>query len=108
MFILGFSLFLGLSVPQYFNEFTVSSGHGPVHTHGRWFNDIINVIFSSPPLVAGSVALFLDNTLHMGESSTRKDRGHHWWDKFRSFKTDPRSEEFYALPFNLTKFFPSV
>lgn len=107
-FILGFSLFLGLSVPQYFNEFTVTSGHGPVHTHGRWFNDIINVIFSSPPLVAGSVALFLDNTLHMGESSTRKDRGYHWWDKFRSFKTDPRSEEFYALPFNLTKFFPSV
>jgi len=27
---------LGLSVPQYFNEFTVSSGHGPIHTHGWW------------------------------------------------------------------------
>lgn len=107
-FILGFSLFLGLSVPQYFNEFTVASGHGPVHTHGRWFNDIINVIFSSPPLVAGMVALFLDSTLHMGESTTRKDRGFHWWDKFRTFKKDPRSEEFYSLPFNLTKFFPAV
>jgi nucleobase transporter 1/2 len=38
----------------------------------------------------------------------RRDRGYHWWDKFRSFKTDSRSEEFYSLPFNLNKFFPSV
>lgn len=35
-FILGFSIFLGLSVPQYFNEYTVIAGYGPVHTHGRW------------------------------------------------------------------------
>ncbi|KAL2324291.1 hypothetical protein Fmac_023349 [Flemingia macrophylla] len=32
MFILGFSLFMGLSVPQYFNEYLLLSGHGPVHT----------------------------------------------------------------------------
>lgn len=32
MFILGFSLFMGLSVPQYFNEYLLVSGHGPVHT----------------------------------------------------------------------------
>nr|ADE76021.1 unknown [Picea sitchensis] len=54
------------------------------------------------------VALFLDSTLHLGEAATRKDRGWHWWDRFRSFKNDPRSEEFYSLPLNLTKFFPSV
>ncbi|VAI24347.1 unnamed protein product [Triticum turgidum subsp. durum] len=35
-FILGFSLFMGISVPQYFNEYTSVAGFGPVHTHARW------------------------------------------------------------------------
>ncbi|RRT52291.1 hypothetical protein B296_00031965 [Ensete ventricosum] len=69
------------------------------------FNDIVNVIFSSEALVAGVVAYFLDNTLQLHESSTRKDRGYHFWDKFRTFKKDPRSEEFYSLPFKLNRFF---
>ncbi|KAL0335710.1 UNVERIFIED_CONTAM: Nucleobase-ascorbate transporter 6, partial [Sesamum radiatum] len=107
-FILGFSIFLGLSVPQYFNEYTAINGYGPVHTSGRWFNDIINVPFSSEAFVAGILAYFLDNTMHKKDSGIRKDRGKHWWDKFRSFKTDTRSEEFYSLPFNLNKYFPSV
>ncbi|ERN18603.1 hypothetical protein AMTRI_Chr12g239140 [Amborella trichopoda] len=107
-FILGFSLFLGLSVPQYFNEFVLVSGHGPVNTKARWFNDSMNVIFSSPATVAAIVAVFLDCTMRFGESSLRRDRGWHWWEKFHSFKTDSRSEEFYSLPFNLNKHFPSV
>ncbi|KAM7479928.1 hypothetical protein LguiA_028141 [Lonicera macranthoides] len=107
-FILGFSVFMGFSVAQYFNEYTAINGYGPVHTGGRWFNDIINVPFSSEAFVAGVLAYFLDNTLHKKDSSIRKDRGLHWWDKFRSFKTDTRSDEFYSLPFNLNKYFPSV
>ncbi|PIA62175.1 hypothetical protein AQUCO_00200288v1 [Aquilegia coerulea] len=107
-FILGFSVLMGLSVPQYFNEYTVVKGYGPVHTKARWFNDMINVPFQSEAFVAGFLALFLDVTLHRSDSATRKDRGVHWWDKFRSFRTDTRSEEFYSLPFNLNKFFPSV
>ncbi|KAJ0965416.1 hypothetical protein J5N97_026554 [Dioscorea zingiberensis] len=107
-FILGFSVFMGLSVPQYFNEYTSVAGYGPVHTGSRWFNDIVNVIFSSEAFVAGFVAYFLDNTLHRHDNATRKDRGYHFWDKFRAFKTDPRSDEFYSLPFKLNKFFPSV
>ncbi|XP_022134778.1 nucleobase-ascorbate transporter 6 [Momordica charantia] len=107
-FILGFSIFLGLSVPQYFNEYTAINGFGPVHTKARWFNDMVNVPFSSEPFVAGIVAYFLDNTLHKKDGAIRKDRGKHWWDKFRSFKGDTRSEEFYSLPFNLNKYFPSV
>lgn len=35
-FILGFSVFMGLSVPQYFNEYTAFNKYGPVHTHARW------------------------------------------------------------------------
>uniref|UniRef100_A0A7C9DC33 Xanthine/uracil/vitamin C permease n=2 Tax=Opuntia streptacantha TaxID=393608 RepID=A0A7C9DC33_OPUST len=107
-FILGFSIFLGLSIPQYFKEFTVINGYGPVHTGARWFNDMVNVPFSSEAFVAGIVAYFLDNTLNRKDPTVRKDRGKHWWDKFRTFKGDTRSEEFYSLPFNLNKYFPSV
>ncbi|KAA0057886.1 nucleobase-ascorbate transporter 6 [Cucumis melo var. makuwa] len=107
-FVLGFSIFLGLSIPQYFNEYTAINGFGPVHTRARWFNDMVNVPFSSEPFVAGIVAYFLDNTMHKKDGAIRKDRGKHWWDKFRSFKGDTRSEEFYSLPFNLNKYFPSV
>ncbi|XP_062199194.1 nucleobase-ascorbate transporter 6-like [Phragmites australis] len=107
-FILGFSFFMGISVPQYFNEYTAVAGHGPVHTGARWFNDMINIPFSSKPFVAGLVAYILDNTINTKDNAVRKDRGYHWWDKFRSFKKDARSEEFYSLPFNLNKFFPSV
>lgn len=35
-FILGFSVFLGLSIPQYFNEYTAITGRSPVHTGARW------------------------------------------------------------------------
>ena len=35
-FILGFSVFMGFSVPQYFNEYTAIKGFGPVHTSARW------------------------------------------------------------------------
>ncbi|KAJ6843471.1 nucleobase-ascorbate transporter 6-like [Iris pallida] len=107
-FILGFSLFMGLSVPQYFKEYETVAGYGPVHTRTRAFNDIVNVIFSSPATVAAFVAYFLDLTLQCGDSAVRRDRGWHWWEKFRSYKTDTRSEEFYALPYNLSKFFPSL
>ncbi|KAJ0938757.1 putative xanthine/uracil/vitamin C permease [Helianthus annuus] len=107
-FILGFSFFLGLSVPQYFNEYEAINGYGPVHTSARWFNNMVNVPFSSEPFVAGILAYFLDTTLPKKDGSIRKDRGKHWWDKFQSFKTDARSEEFYSLPFNLNKHFPSV
>ncbi|KAJ8559875.1 hypothetical protein K7X08_003933 [Anisodus acutangulus] len=107
-FILGFSVYLGLSILQYFNEYTAVAGYGPVHTHARWFNDMVNVPFQSKAFVVGMVAFFLDNTMHKKDGQTRKDRGKHWWDKFKSFKTDTRSEEFYSLPFNMNKYFPSV
>ncbi|KAL2481470.1 Nucleobase-ascorbate transporter 6 [Abeliophyllum distichum] len=107
-FILGFSIFMGLSVPQYSNKYTAIQGFSPVHTSGRWFNDLVNVPFSSEAFVAGILSYFLDNTLHRKDSQVRKDWVKHWWDKFHSFKMDTRSEEFYSLPFNLNKYFPSV
>ncbi|XP_010274460.1 PREDICTED: nucleobase-ascorbate transporter 2-like [Nelumbo nucifera] len=104
LFITGVALFLGLSVPEYFREYTLSSHHGPAHTNAGWFNDFINTIFSSSPTVALIVAVFLDNTLDYKD--TAKDRGMPWWAKFRTFRGDSRNEEFYTLPFNLNRFFP--
>jgi len=41
-FILGFSVFMGLSIPHYFNEYTAVNGYGPVHTHARWVSKTIS------------------------------------------------------------------
>ncbi|KAL5788052.1 hypothetical protein ACOSP7_005001 [Xanthoceras sorbifolium] len=106
-FILGFSLFMGLSVPQYFNQYLFISGHGPVHSGSTPFNNIMQVIFSSPATVAIIIAFFLDCTHSRGHNATRIDSGRHWWAKFRYFEKDTRSEEFYSLPWNLNRFFPS-
>ncbi|KAL2945250.1 Nucleobase-ascorbate transporter 4 [Bienertia sinuspersici] len=107
-FILGFSLYMGLSVPQYFNEVLLITGHTPVNTRSMAFNSMLQVIFSSPATVAGLIALFLDTTLHRSHTATRKDSGRHFWSKFRAYEADTRSEEFYSLPWGLNKYFPSV
>ncbi|XP_078430376.1 nucleobase-ascorbate transporter 4-like [Wolffia australiana] len=106
-FILGFSFFLGLSVAQYFKEFFLIAGHGPVHSSSRAFNDTLNAVFSSAAMVAATAAFFLDCTLSRGDADAMKDSGRHWWRSFRTFSGDPRSEEFYSLPYNLSKYFPS-
>nr|GMD05164.1 nucleobase-ascorbate transporter 4-like isoform X1 [Ipomoea batatas] len=107
-FILGFSFFMGLSVPQYFNGYVITTNHGPVRTHSAWFNEMMQVVFTSPATVAGMVALFLDLTLARGHAQTRRDSGRHWWARFKYFERDARSAEFYSLPYNLSNYFPSV
>ncbi|KAJ0081062.1 hypothetical protein Patl1_10491 [Pistacia atlantica] len=104
LFIVGVALFLGLSIPEYFREYTAKALHGPAHSKAGWFNDFLNTIFFSSPTVALIVAVFLDNTLDYKDSA--RDRGMPWWVKFRTFKGDTRNEEFYTLPFNLNRFFP--
>ncbi|CAK9217170.1 unnamed protein product [Sphagnum jensenii] len=104
LFVVGISIFLGLSVPQYFSEFASRAYHGPVHTHAHWFNNILNIFFGSPIIITFIVALVLDNTLLWHVS--RKDRGLPWTRKFRSFGGDARNLEFYSLPFGLHKIFP--
>ncbi|CAI8600087.1 unnamed protein product [Vicia faba] len=50
MVIVSFSLFIGQCVPQYFNEYLALSRHGTV-TGSSSFNNIVQVIFSSPATV---------------------------------------------------------
>ncbi|KAJ1383725.1 Xanthine/uracil/vitamin C permease [Sesbania bispinosa] len=104
LIIIGLTLFLGISVPQLFNQYWTPSRHGLVHTNAGWFNAFLNTIFSSPATVGLIVAVLLDNTLEVERS--KKDRGMPWWVKFRTFRGDNRNEEFYTLPFNLNRFFP--
>ncbi|KAK6266623.1 hypothetical protein QUC31_017460 [Theobroma cacao] len=105
-FILGFSFFMGISVPQYFREY-YHGGWRSAHNPG-WLNDIVTVMFMSHTTVAALVALFLDVTLCRENDETRKDSGLKWWEKFSLYKSDVRNDEFYALPCSLNKLFPAL
>ncbi|XP_043714430.1 nucleobase-ascorbate transporter 3-like [Telopea speciosissima] len=105
LYVLGLSLFLGISIPQYFDQYTASHGHGPIKSGGGWFNDIFNSIFSSPPTVAMIVGTLLDNTLDPRHSAG--DRGLAWWVPFQNKKGDSRNEEFYSLPLRMHGYIPT-
>ncbi|KAK3231480.1 hypothetical protein Dsin_003361 [Dipteronia sinensis] len=106
IYVLGLSLFLAISIPQYFLLNTSADGHGPVDTKGGWFNDILNTIFSSPPTVAIIVGTLLDNTLEARE--TVVDRGIPWWKPFQHRKGgDGRNEEFYNFPLRIHEYMPT-
>lgn len=105
IYVLGLTLFLGISIPQYFVMNTAPDGHGPVRTDGGWFNDILNTIFSSPPTVAIIVGTIIDNTLE--GKQTAVDRGLPWWGPFQNRKGDVRNEEFYRLPLRINEYMPT-
>ncbi|KAF9611421.1 hypothetical protein IFM89_032090 [Coptis chinensis] len=105
LYILGLSLFLGISIPQYFNGFKVTADHYPIKTPGGWFNDIFNTIFSSPPTVAILVGSVLDNMIDA--KHTRDDRGLQWWVPFQRREGDDRNEEFYSYPLRIHEYIPS-
>ncbi|CAJ1972633.1 unnamed protein product [Sphenostylis stenocarpa] len=105
IYVLGLTLFLAISIPQYFVTSTAPDGHGPVKTDGGWFNDILNTIFSSPPTVAIIVGTLIDNTLE--GKHTAVDRGLPWWGPFQNRKGDVRNDEFYRLPLRINEYMPT-
>ncbi|KAL3655221.1 N-terminal acetyltransferase [Castilleja foliolosa] len=105
IYVLGVSLFLGISIPQYFIMNTDANGHGPLRTSAGWFNDILNTIFSSPPTVALMVGGILDNTVEARHSA--QDRGLAWLDPFNRRNGDSRNEEFYSYPLRINEYIPS-
>ncbi|KAL8172081.1 hypothetical protein V2J09_023885 [Rumex salicifolius] len=105
LYVLGLTLFLGISIPYYFWSYTTSSNHGPVQTNGSWFNDILNTIFSSPATVALIVGTLLDHTLEAREAYN--DRGIPWWAPFQHRGGEPRNDEFYSFPLNIDEYMPS-
>ncbi|KHN12750.1 Nucleobase-ascorbate transporter 3 [Glycine soja] len=105
IYVLGLTLFLAISIPQYFVMNTAPDGHGPVRTDGGWFNDILNTIFSSAPTVAIIVGTLIDNTLE--GKQTAVDRGLPWWGPFQNRKGDVRNDEFYRLPLRINEYMPT-
>ncbi|KAL5705082.1 N-terminal acetyltransferase [Ranunculus cassubicifolius] len=99
LYILGLSLFLGISIPQYFVEFNTAANHYPIKTPGGWFNDIFNTIFSSPPTVAMIVGTVLDNLIESKHNID--DRGLPWWIPFQHKEGDVRNDEFYGYPLRM-------
>lgn len=133
--ITGLSLFLGISVPQLFNEYWVPSRQGLVHTRAGWVSfriDTALLLLSSNPANRNTCCCFCLKQLQFNAflntifsspptvglivavfldntlevEKSKKDRGMPWWVKFRTFRGDNRNEEFYTLPFNLNRFFP--
>ncbi|KAF3551091.1 hypothetical protein DY000_02002757 [Brassica cretica] len=105
MYVVGVSLFLSLSIAQYFISNTTRAGYGPVRTAGGWFNDILNTIFASAPFVAITVATVLDNTLEAGHAIN--ERGIPWWKPFQHRNGDGRNEEFYSFPLRVGEYIPT-
>ncbi len=68
LFILGFALFMGLSVPQYFAAHRVELGP-------EWLTNIVNTIGSIGMAVGAAAALVLDNTI----PGTDEERGLTAW-----------------------------
>eukprot|EP00892_Ulva_mutabilis_P012819 jgi/Ulvmu1/990/UM103_0017.1 len=100
IFILGFALFNGLSIPDYFSRYTESEGHGPVNTGSQEFNDIINTLLETPMAVALLLALLLDNTL----PGTWEERGLHHWNLLGSHRDmSEKAKLAYDLPFGLSE-----
>ncbi|KAB5541229.1 hypothetical protein DKX38_014203 [Salix brachista] len=78
-FILGFSLFMGLSVPQYFNEYLLLSGRGPVHTGATWVRVIVQRYSASDLLVSSNSGTY--NSIFPGlhsQSGAQLDPPRQW------------------------------
>ncbi|CAN1793433.1 Putative nucleobase-ascorbate transporter 10 [Linum perenne] len=105
-FILGFSFFMGISIPQYFREYYLQLS-STNHSGSRWFRDIVSTIFMSHAVVATLIALLLDSTMSGEAEEVKRDNGRKWFEKFSLYSSDIRSDEFYGLPCCFNKLFPS-
>ncbi|XP_050205443.1 nucleobase-ascorbate transporter 11 [Mercurialis annua] len=113
--IVGVSLFLGLSIPAYFQQYQPESSlilpsyfvpyaaasNGPVHTSSDQFDFAINALMSLNMVVTFLVAFVLDNTV----PGTRQERGVYIWSHPEDLATDPSLHADYSLPEKVCRFF---
>ncbi|CAK9205934.1 unnamed protein product [Sphagnum jensenii] len=115
--IVGFSLFLSLSVPayfqqykggsnagvagvpSYFQQYTISA-NGPIHTKYQTLNFALNTILSLNMVIAFLVAYILDNTV----PGSQLERGTYVWSQRRSARNEPVIVKEYGLPFGLSNY----
>ncbi|RVX23621.1 Nucleobase-ascorbate transporter 11 [Vitis vinifera] len=108
MTIVGVSLFLGLSVPAYFQQYQLytslilpsyfipyaAASNGPVHTGSKQLDFAFNALLSMNMVVTLLVALVLDNTV----PGSRQERGVYIWSRAEEMETDPSFLADYSLP----------
>lgn len=108
MMIVGVSLFLGLSIPAYFQQYQpetsfilpsyfvpyAAASNGPARTGSKQLDFAINALMSLNMVVTLLVALVLENTV----PGSRQERGVYIWSKPEDINTDPSSLEDYSLP----------
>ncbi|KAF5747321.1 putative purine permease [Tripterygium wilfordii] len=113
--IVGVSLFLGLSIPAYIQQYDpetslilpsyfvsyAAASSGPVHTGSKQLDFAINGLLSLNMVVALLVAFVLDNTV----PGSRQERGVYIWSHAEDMATDPSLHEDYSLPAKVSRFF---
>ncbi|XVE83051.1 hypothetical protein DITRI_Ditri16bG0056100 [Diplodiscus trichospermus] len=106
--IVGVSLFLGLSIPAYFQQYKSESSlivpsyfvpyaaasEGPVHTASEQLDFAINALMSMSMVVTLLVAFVLDNTV----PGSRQERGVYIWSCSEDVAMDPSLQADYSLP----------
>ncbi|XP_074559968.1 nucleobase-ascorbate transporter 11-like, partial [Curcuma longa] len=113
--IVGFTLFISLSVPAYFQQYEPNSililpsyllpygaaSSGPVHTSNEGFNFALNALLSLNMVVALIVAFILDNTV----PGNKQERGVYIWSDRSTLDLDSNSLEPYSLPAKIRPLF---
>nr|CAD1818715.1 unnamed protein product [Ananas comosus var. bracteatus] len=115
MIIVGFTLFISLSIPAYFQQYEPNSmlilpsyllpysaaSSGPVSTSSNSLNYALNGLLSINMVLALLVAFILDNTV----PGTKQERGVYIWSDSRRPEVDPASLKPYMLPEKISCWF---
>ncbi|KAG8650572.1 hypothetical protein MANES_07G055260v8 [Manihot esculenta] len=86
-FIIGISLFMGLSMNKYFSNYDLLSGEDLPHSRASWFKDIMQVIFSSASTIATIFAFLFDLLTPKEESKKEEPK------EEEEEKEEPKKEE---------------
>ncbi|WOL07053.1 nucleobase-ascorbate transporter 11 [Canna indica] len=112
--IVGFTLFLSLSIPAYFQHYEPNSSlilpsylvpygaasNGPIRTSSQGLNFALNALLSLNMVVAFLVAFILDNTV----PGSKQERGVYIWSDKSTLDLDPSAIEPYSLPAKVRPF----
>lgn len=112
--IVGVSLFLGLSIPAYFQQYQPESSlilqsyfvpyaaasNGPIHSGGKQFDFAMNALMSLNMVVTFLLAFILDNTV----PGSRQERGVYIWSRAEDMAIDPAMQADYSLPRKVARF----
>ncbi|KAL8211264.1 hypothetical protein R6Q57_005701 [Mikania cordata] len=115
MMIVGVSLFIGLSLPAYLQQYQPetalilpgyfipysAASDGPIHSGDKQFDFIMNALLSMNMVVTLLVAIVLDNTV----PGSQQVRGVYCWSTTEDLSSDPSSLDDYKLPSKVSRVF---